>query len=207
MPLFRDYSNKNILFIHIPKTGGASIETWLSQYFTMSLHTIEVPAPLKITPQHLQYSDLKLILGKIWDYAFAIVRNPYERIISEYFYLTQWTYNKFEDRPDFSMWVIESLNKTKHDPFYLDNHLRPQYQFVDQEVEIFKFEIGIDTIIKVLSKKFEIKTSYNIPKKNVSKKEKIEFSLEAIEMVNEFYKKDFELFGYKMNHKTLKLYD
>ena len=38
MPLFR-INNKNVLFIHVPKTGGTSIECALSELSTMSFHS------------------------------------------------------------------------------------------------------------------------------------------------------------------------
>ena len=205
MPIF-ERNDLKILFIHIPKTGGTSIEEYLSKHFKMSFHSIGVPFPMKITPQHLQINDLKVILnGKSWDYAFSVVRNPYDRIISEYFYITEWTKNKWGRRPEFNMWIIENLNKLKNNPFHLDNHLRPQYEFIDGEIEIFKFEDGIEKIIKYLSDKFNLPLPSKRIHKNKSKKERVEFSLEALEKVNEIYKKDFELFGYNIKHKNLQL--
>ena len=91
MPFF---SNKNykILFIHIPKTGGTTIEDFLCDSFKISFHTIGVPSALKITPQHLQIKDIELLFnGKEWDYAFSVVRSPYERLKSEFFYRTEFT--------------------------------------------------------------------------------------------------------------------
>ena len=37
MPYFKN-DNVNILFIHIPKTGGSSVETYLSNHFNILLN-------------------------------------------------------------------------------------------------------------------------------------------------------------------------
>ncbi|HFU74845.1 MAG TPA: hypothetical protein ENK66_01225, partial [Arcobacter sp.] len=101
VPLFTNNKYK-ILFVHIPKTGGTSIEKWLSKYFTMTFSSPIPPTAMKVCPQHLQIKDLQILLGdNTWDYAFSIVRNPYQRIESEYFYRMK----SRKIQPDFSTWV------------------------------------------------------------------------------------------------------
>ena len=87
MPIFT-FDNLKLLFIHIPKTGGTSVEESVSGYCKTSLLLHRVPDFLKNSPQHLTASNLKEIgFGpSLFDYSFAIVRNPYRRIESEYFY-------------------------------------------------------------------------------------------------------------------------
>jgi len=98
------------------------------------------------------------------------------------------------------------LNKYKNNPFILDNHLRPQYEFIDENVEIFKFEDGIENILKHLGKKFNIRVPEKIDVKNRSKRDReVNFSLEALEKVNKFYHQDFLLFKYKKVGKELKI--
>lgn len=201
MPLFSNEKYR-ILLIHIPKTGGTSIEKYLSEQFKMSFFSPIPPVSMKICPQHLQITDLRILLGNNWDYSFAFVRNPYTRIESEYFYRTQ----HLKREPDFSTWVIKNLQVTKSNPFYLDNHMRPQTDFIDSDVSLFKFESGFDKVIEHLHEKFHIDISNKFPKENVSlNRREVTWSLEALNLVNDFYANDFSQLGYEKRTKKLNL--
>lgn len=63
-------------FIHIPKTGGTSILTWLESEFNIqSDHKVK---HLTISQLYKRYP----VLG----FSYAVVRNPWDRIISGYHY-------------------------------------------------------------------------------------------------------------------------
>lgn len=98
MPYFKT-NNKNVLFIHIPKTGGTSVEHYLSEKYSLPLNhknlygIIQNNEYININSslQHLsfkeiiknkKYFNLDLKNLKI----FTIVRNPYDRIISQLFF-------------------------------------------------------------------------------------------------------------------------
>ena len=94
MPYFR---NKHILFIHIPKTGGSSVENLLSENDIMSLKTpcdpTLLPSPYNtVTLQHQLYTTIYQYREKFKIEfndklrIFAIVRNPYHRLVSELFW-------------------------------------------------------------------------------------------------------------------------
>jgi hypothetical protein len=205
MPIFKDRS-KEILFIHIPKTGGTTIERWLGASMNMYFHTVGKPSAMKITPQHMTIEDMILLFGGYqWDYSFAIVRDPYERIISEYFYRTQMAVELYGERPNFSRWVIENLNQYRKNTFVLDNHLRPQYHFVNDKVEIYRFESGLDQIVKKLSSEIGTQPPSKLSRHNASERKEVIFSNEALEAVNEIYKNDFDYFGYAMRHNKVKM--
>ena len=48
---------------------------------------------MKVVPQHLTYQEVLDLnyQASDFDYVFAIVRNPYERIVSEFFYQKEST--------------------------------------------------------------------------------------------------------------------
>jgi len=98
------YKSKNVLFIHIPKTGGFGIELAISDSFNRdarqgitSLFTwqarnniLEYPYNT-ISLQHQYYSTLYKYRDKLGINfndikIFSIVRNPYNRIISDLFF-------------------------------------------------------------------------------------------------------------------------
>ncbi len=199
MPAFT-VNNKNILFIHIPKTGGTSIEAWLSKHSSNGINffsTEHLPF-LKCVPQHLTYSELKVFLASFmsFDYIFTIVRNPYKRLESEYFYRTEKVIQKAIKRPDFSIWALRQLHFYQADKYHLDNHLRLQVDFLDKDVEVFRFEDGINNIIQHIAKKLDVSSPSTFPTKNTSKKEPIEWSSELLARFNSIYMNDIIQLGY-----------
>ena len=102
MPYFKN-NDVNILFIHIPKTGGSSVEEYLYAKFSIqhnnkSLYGFIDPE-LKLNENMIINSSLQHITyDQIIEYNTAfnidlnnikiitVVRNPYERIISGLFF-------------------------------------------------------------------------------------------------------------------------
>lgn len=77
MDFLIDHKNKTI-FIHIPRTGGTSIE---SAFFDKDWEHIE-----KFT-KHLHWKTAKVIYYPFWDdyTKFTVVRNPWDWIVSLFY--------------------------------------------------------------------------------------------------------------------------
>jgi len=85
----------NFLFIHVPKTGGSSIQTLLKKYSEDQLVPVgkgeegfEISNAKYNITKHSTLSHYKSVLdSKTYSklFKFAIIRNPYERMISYYF--------------------------------------------------------------------------------------------------------------------------
>jgi hypothetical protein len=196
------YPEKNILFIHIPKTGGRNVEKNLKSKYKEELYgglCKNVPSPYnKITPQHQLYTTLykykdKLNINFKDLKIFTIVRNPYDRIMSDLFYLSLINHNSTKD---------DVYNIIKHDYLYKtrDNHTLEQYKFITNEnselipnIKIFKTE-NFNEINKELNEYLDV--DINIEKKNVNKDYTKYLNNESIYLINKIYKKDFELFNY-----------
>lgn len=201
MPVFEQGSVR-ILFIHIPKTGGTSIENMLKKHTKMTFFSPIPPPNLKICPQHLQINDFRMLLnGCHWDWQFSIVRNPYDRIESEYHYTARMFY-KNGGIANFSEWIINTIKNAQKNKSILDNHLRPQSEFLDREVEIFKFECGLNLIMSKLNKYISLPIIPHTPHDNKSMRSKVSWSLEALSLVNEFYANDFTQLNYAMIEDT-----
>lgn len=159
MPYF-EYEDKRILFVHIPKTGGTTIEKWLQNLSPIRCFNLKAPPSLKCSPQHLTYEDLNAIFGEdYFDYCFTIVRNPYERLASEY----RWRVQKNKQAgnaplPAFSTWVSENIATYEANQWILDNHLRPQTEFLGPRVNRFYFEDGLLRVAEGLTKVLELET-------------------------------------------------
>lgn len=144
MPVFhRD--GCNLLFVHIPKTGGTFVERqlkangWRASFLLHGQQERHLLGLMHASPQHLHWAQLCALFDPTaFDLAFAIVRDPLERAISEY-----RMRSKARVRP-FDEWLHDVLLKRASGPFHLDNHLRPQHEFVGPGVEVLRFEDGLD---------------------------------------------------------------
>jgi hypothetical protein len=204
VPIFR-IQNKLVLFIHIPKTGGSSIERLLSQHgkvgFLQEDHVAWVWG--KCTPQHFHSEIYRaLFRQKIFDYVFAVVRHPYSRALSSYMM------HKMGQAPDsmhlsrevgFSEWVFRALAVADRDPYVLDNHLRPQHEFITTNVELFRFEDGLSSVIKAVGGKLGLTLNGPLPHLKKAPDVTVRVGQQALERLREFYKADFLEFGYDDN--------
>lgn len=193
---------KATLFLHIPKTGGTSIESWLAdvystpaQYLSKEKHPNE-----ESTPQHFGYHKLKGLVGEVNQplFTFAIVRNPYHRLESEFFYRLQAKYINLGPGAEtmFSAWVCDMLQKVKTHPHMLDNHLQPQVYYYHKDLTMYKFEDGFEAIVQSISAQLGVVAPHSLAAKKVSKKKPVVWSNQAIAMVNSAYKADFTTFDY-----------
>ena len=199
MPLYLN-EKQAVLFLHIPKTAGTTIETWLenSGKFEQLLFSQKKPDDLNVTPQHLGYDTLaKLTHGikRPIEYKFAIVRNPFDRLVSEFFYRTKLNNISLGNRPEdlFSSWVVHNLTKYKKNK-----------SIFDKDVQIFKFEDGIQNIINTIGKALEIDVNGQIEAKKVSEKKEVVWDKSSVRLVLETYAEDFEKFEYSKEISQLK---
>jgi len=201
------YKSKNILFIHIPKTGGTKIENEIKKKSRQTLYSdkrnklLHVPFN-KCSLQHQFYTTLykfrnKLNINFNNIKVFSVVRNPYDRVISDLFW-----YKLIKNDSDSTKIynVIKNKYLNRND---LDNHNKPQYKFVTDEmgvlipnIKIFKTEQlnqSNDKLSNFLGLKINV-----IKKIHVNKNYSRYLNRDTISLINDVYKKDFELFGYEM---------
>ena len=166
---------KRILFIHVPKTGGTTVETLMASYGSVTGVSRWRLEGGSNSPQHLHAAPLRQLHGKgeqfdehDFDYVFATVRDPITRIQSEYAFLR----HRLGGRPELQrfgihpkpakadekpksmpadVFVARVLKAYRKDPYLLDNHIRPQHEFLCFKPEIFRIEDGLDAVRKRLN--------------------------------------------------------
>jgi len=199
------YKEPNILFIHIPKTGGTVVGGRLRKKFKQTLYSgprnYILPKPYNTTSlQHQYYTTLykyRNLLNINFNNIkiFTIVRNPYDRIISDLFF---YSLIKKEDNSDKVFKIIKNNYIVK----MLDNHNKPQYKFITdknfklfENIKIFKTETLNEDNQKLND---YLGTKIKINMNNVNKDYSRYLNKDSIDLINYYYKYDFKLFNYQM---------
>ncbi len=170
MPLAR-VGGTMLFFVHIPKTGGTSVEAYLrAKGATLALHG-QGEGWSRVPLQHLHRAAYAEIAPPgAYDHGFAILRDPKARLISEFRMRAEplspklrplgWlrvARNRVAGRPtygvrvdrrieflDFDGWVARMLDAVRSDPWLRSNHIRPQAEFVDPGHRLFRLEAGLE---------------------------------------------------------------
>lgn len=137
---------KNLKFIHIPKTAGTSIENAaikndiLWGRFDKSLKSFN-----NCSPWHCPQ--------KMTDYCFCVVRDPFDRFISQFYHeneLKNYNSKKLNEFIEYKLSLIKNNINTA------DNHFLPQYKFCENCDIIISFDNlqnNLDNLMKM----------YNLP--------------------------------------------
>lgn len=201
MPYYKDI---NLLFIHVPKTGGTTLESLLGEKSCRSLYSgftnnVLPPEMRKQSLQHLTYLQIyeyKDILKvpfdeklKLW----TIVRNPYTRTVSDLFFFNKINKNTSQQQ------VHNVLKSYVHDK-NLDNHNLPQYHFlIDQSGALIKNLVIMRK--ESLNQDLLENGVQNNKKLQVGKETENNYmkylNRDSLDIINQFYSKDFELFNYE----------
>ena len=241
---------KDIFFIHIPKTGGMSVTNLFYIKLNMkfgyyyyiknkeylgdskSLELLDKNYLFlynKISKWHIPFSFFNKkyqneLLNKFK--LFAIVRNPYDRIISIYGYgikvynknknksikeLREIYNNSFEINPKKLNEFINTVLGNDKYKYSMDGHIIPMYKHthinIDTKLTLICEILKYENLNNELNEFIE-NNNINLPKDSLLKvylnKSGIELTRKhldnkSIKLIQEYYKKDFELFGYDIN--------
>jgi hypothetical protein len=125
-----------IFYIHIPKTSGTSL------YANLLRQNINIEGYFDrntFTGISYHHYHLDILPKKYNKYKkFTIVREPWSRTLSAYFYRNQkQTSFNIEH---FNKWLMIAFLRFDQNKSTWDNHFRPQVEFIDQSVKIFLFD-------------------------------------------------------------------
>jgi len=215
MPIFSK-SGKNILFIHIPKSAGSSVEKigkncgWFESFSVRGKPLSDI-AYYKASLQHLHADVLgQLFFLEKFDAIFTIVRNPFDRFKSEYY----WQKSQSITTLNANDWIADTLARYEKYNHIYDNHIRPQIEFIPRcgDVEVLKLEDdGVKYAANIFNRLAPSSLGWgvwrnvlrSIKSKNIAEKKSVKdpvieliFQKEQKKIVD-FYKADFEAFSYK----------
>lgn len=221
MPVYR---NHRVLHIHIPKTAGTTIEQQFAELGDM--HWDASCRYGRVRRPDRWYEDHHLTLGELralslddarWLDTFAVVRDPYQRLLSEY----HWRHTLVYERQAPELLAFETFDAmvaaiprdlehnwdryiglADRDHANLLIHLRPQWHYVcdaagrpDEGVEIVRFEQLRDDL-EPLYRRWHVATRpFGAPRPPLDLAEY--YSDESLAVVNAVYARDFEMFGYE----------
>lgn len=195
-------NGKIIFFVHVPKTGGSSVEDYMIRRFgPMSMLDKHKHKRVRgtglISPiTHLSAVDLEQIVPPNCDLCFAVVRDPLKRMVSEY----RWQSGGSRmSRREFSTWLRVMIAAARVEPRVYDNHIRPQDQMVPAGAEVFRLEEGFDGIIARLDEVTGT-TAPEVAMGHQKNRQKdaapVRIFREDAALVADYYAADYARFGY-----------
>lgn len=192
---FASLKENKCIFFHIPRTGGISIANTLFGDNGAGHMTVKVAKDF-FADDYYKF------------YKFSFVRNPYDKLISSYFYLKKggfhqgdedWVKGHLSEVTSFENFVLEWLSEDKFTERF---HFQPQSYFLkDENGDIDLNFIGryesIYTDFDVVRKELKIRTSL-LRLNSSDKPSSVEnhYSKEMKDKIYQLYKEDFLLFDY-----------
>lgn len=204
------------IFIHVPKTGGISID----RYFRENYNLVDFTG-------HHSASEIKVKFPENFDnyFKFAFVRNPWERLASAFFFLDQGGYSKIDAvirekyllkyAGNFSDFVLDLPNNLEFVkaptlpselgvdglPFPTAHFVEQAYWICDNDNKILVDFVGrfenLQSDFEKICKKLELQ-AIPLQKLNSSKHDyyRNHYNHETASIVERLYARDINLWGY-----------
>ena len=179
------------LFIHIPKTAGKYIR---KKFSNQRISYVAI--------HHASYSEIMKYhrskeIKNIW--SFAIVRDPYSRFLSACFHSNVAPENRVNILTDINQGI--EIENYKSFGARFPRHFLPQHFFITENDKI-----QVDTVYRYEDLDFfkedlknhdiYITDGFEVIYNPLTKNAKSQLSSTEIKLIEEYYKKDFELFSY-----------
>ena len=211
--------NRRAFFIHIPRTGGTSVERGVGiakQYAHLMQAAGQTAEKNRVCYGNIQaqsgarieldHATAPMLRERVPDlgalYVFAVARNPYDRLVSQFCYARQHgprLHKRLDPTASFDCYV-RTLYKNwddivTHPDHWRASHVLPQCAFVDgiDNVHVFRTETLCRDWQHIC---FELELPHTkLPRARASRN-KPRMTAELAKLVYEMYRGDFERFGY-----------
>ena len=201
---------REIVFVHIPKTAGTAIELALgikpAGTNDQEILWGPVEPPNSGSKQHYTYREILDAKphASSWP-AFAVVRNPWDRMVSGWAHHPKWK----KEVGSFKNFVhlAEKEVFDNGDPNWLDGYARVQYDFIrgyENKISVLRFE-DLQEDFNALTAEIDslgdidVKLPRTAGRKSstgVGLDYHIHYDDYLIKLVGELYKEDIDKFGY-----------
>jgi hypothetical protein len=205
VPIFTKGSIR-ILFIHIPKTGGSSVETVFKRAgFELSLFSL-TDFTDGCSPQHFHREILlRKIEREAFDAVFTIVRDPTSRIVSEYNFRMKKRAKSNLPKTPLSQWIKAVFSAYETNNFLHDNHIRPQNEFILPRTQVYYYEHGLSHAVAGVLAGIDLnatKTAFGLmPRTQISTDDAEKSNTLSIDdhiLIRRFYREDYDRLGYPL---------
>jgi len=200
----KPFDDTKAIFVHIPKCAGDSVSRTLFGNLSGG-HT-----PFD---QYLNIFEPKCIASY---FKFAIVRNPWDRLVSDYHYLKNggyrgndghrnWFNAELGGFKDFDEFVRGWLNKEN---IWKLDHLRPQYHYLLErrgkvDLDFIGFFENLQEDFRHIRERLGIDCELQHANKSEHKDYKSYYSEDTKRIVAEVYDSDIKLLGYNFDNSSV----
>ena len=194
MPVFTKDDSK-VLFIHVPKTAGSSInKLFLNNGYERTYYSESSREPYKglCGPQHMDADLLKEEFDlSEFDYIFSVFRDPIDRHLSEFTWAPWGLAGRDIYTPDlFEDWCTKIFSSYKQSPYQFDNHIRPQQEFYVEGMDVYDYD-DISNLTSKLANKIGLE-DVELPYERSSRKDSDYVIYDTtVSVIEEFYSEDY----------------
>ena len=141
-----------------------------------------------------------LFRNNFFDYGFAMTREPIARAISEYRFRAGRRYSRGQRIPAFPAWWVRTRRAYDKNPFVLDNHIRPQVEFLCQSLakkfDVFRFEDGVISNVEKVFRELDVSHVDLGIHTHRATDMPIDIDEATFDSLTSFYSEDIAQFGY-----------
>lgn len=191
------------IFTHVPKTGGKAVQA----VFGLPLRRKEYDGRLGHIAEAFKHAPISLYRDRpeFRYFKFAFVRNPWDRLVSAFFYLDAGGCNEHDEKfraihlarygGDFTAFVRDL-------PRHLEaRHFRPQTDWLcDADDGLLPDFVGrfetIDRDFAIVANRLSIASRLPVMNQSLHAPYREAYDAVSREIVAEVYRRDIEMFGY-----------
>jgi hypothetical protein len=198
------YSKKhNCFFFHITKTGGTSVEKAMGIYRDKTPPEGKTLSLFGHNRQHFTYSILNhfdMIDDEMLDscICFTVIRNPIDRLVSEYFWLKRHKKTTFKNFVTNE--YLPKYRKAKNDIIKQHRHAHffPQYVYECDFISDYLTFENLQEDWKIFIDKYDLNLPDVLPHEKKSQMKKYDgfryYDYELLKLVKTEFKKDIEFY-------------